>query len=654
MTFQEQNRELEVKVKEQAKEIQKQREMLDELREKDKQQELKLILDTIMESVMLLEDGKIIDLNPQAIKTFGLKNLEEGLGMVPLDFVPEYDHQTIINGMKIPDTPPYQSDVIKRDGTIYPALIHGKDLVINGKSLRVTSFLDISELKEKERELAYEKELAQESTKAKSEFLANMSHEIRTPMHGIIGMSHLALQTDLNDKQRNYIQRINSNATSLLGIINDILDFSKIEAGKLSLDSIEFDMFQVIDSVISLVEFSAHDKNIELKVKYTKGISKDFIGDPLRVSQILTNLVGNAIKFTNSGEIEVAIERADENRFRFSVKDSGIGLTQQQQSKLFESFSQADGTTTRKYGGTGLGLTISKQLVELMNGKIWVESTIDVGSKFIFEIDLIEIRGSKNFDYKREPVASDNQSLKKSIATLKGSNILLVEDNETNQEILTGLLEGSGINIDIANNGEEAIEKFNSERHELIFMDLQMPVMDGIEASNTIRKSNKGVPIIALTANAMKEDVQRTKEAQMNAHLNKPIDVEKLYETLLRYLSKKDEITAEIKETAGDIELPKLQTIDTKLGLKHTAGSKKLYLKILNRFSNDYKNIALENLSQTEFELAVHTVKSISATIGATDLHTIATKLDETQNRELLASFYKELNLVLEELNSLK
>ncbi len=385
-----------------------------------------------------------------------------------------------------------------------------------------------NKIKKRTKALEIEKEKAQEATQIKSDFLANMSHEIRTPMNGIIGMSHLALKTTLNNKQKNYIQKIESSAKGLLGIINDILDFSKIEAGKLTIEKINFDMSKIISNVINLMEFNATAKNLKLIVNYDKKLDKNFYGDSLRISQILINLLENAIKFTNTGEVSLKITQTEKNIVRFEVKDTGIGLSQNQIDNLFQSFSQADATTTRKYGGTGLGLFISKKLVNLMQGKIWVKSKVDIGTNFIFEIELPKSH--------IENIEQSNNEIK--MKSLKDKTILVVEDNLINQEIILGILEDSGIIIDIANNGQEAIDIFktNKNKYQLIIMDIQMPIMNGYEATKRIREIDKNIPIIALTANAMKEDAIKTLKAGMNEHLNKPIDVENLYKILLKYL----------------------------------------------------------------------------------------------------------------------
>jgi CheY-like chemotaxis protein len=281
--------------------------------------------------------------------------------------------------------------------------------------------------------------------------------------------------------------------------------------------------------VIEHLEVMAHEKNITITLQYGEEVGKYFVGDALRISQVLTNLLGNAIKFTHDGCIDIIVTKTDDEKVMFEVKDSGIGLSERELKKLFKSFSQADSSTTRRYGGTGLGLAISKQLVELMGGKIWVKSQESVGSSFMFEIALQEI--SPKY-YK-----TDDKKAEFDKNILHAKRILVAEDNHTNQLVLLGLLEDYVDKIDVANNGQEAVDMFESGKYELIIMDLQMPVMDGYEATRIIRNIDKNIPIIALTANAMKEEMEKTKAVGINEHLIKPLNMEKLFTTLSKYIN---------------------------------------------------------------------------------------------------------------------
>ena len=512
-----------------------------------------------------------------------------------------------------------------------------KLLEIKDKEFKKTLKLKVQN---RTKELEAQKYKAQEATRTKSTFLANMSHEIRTPMNGIIGMTHLALRDNKDKKQKHYLQNINQSATSLLIIINDILDFSKIEAGKLNIEKIDFNLEDLINNIKNMMILKAKEKSLSFDIIYDENTKFYLYGDNLRIGQVLINLINNAIKFTDKGSVKVIISNQN-NIFRFKVVDTGIGLTSEEQSKLFKSFSQADETITRKYGGTGLGLSISKQLIDLMDGKIWVESKIDEGSEFIFEIELPK---SKKSNVKIIEVD------KQDITVLNGSKLLLVEDNLINQEIIIGLLENSGIDMDIANNGREAIQKFKTKKYELILMDLQMPIMDGYEATTIIRKLDSNIPIIALSANAMKTDIEKTKIIGMDEHLNKPIDIDKLYGVLLKYISKKaNSVINNIDRKT--LEIPNLKYIDTKVGLSHMGENKQLYLKILNNFKANYKNLNLEILSEDELKIMFHTIKGLSANIGAKDLNKIVEKLDNTQDKNLYYEFYEKINLVINELN---
>ncbi|RLA79932.1 MAG: hypothetical protein DRG78_11950 [Epsilonproteobacteria bacterium] len=480
------------------------------------------------------------------------------------------------------------------------------------------------------------KEKAQEATKSKSEFLANMSHEIRTPMNGIIGMSHLTLLTPLSTKQKNYVKNIDSSAKSLLRIINDILDFSKIEAGKLKIEKVDFNLYTLLLDIKNLNQSEALRKNIDIKVdcSQTKSI---YHGDPFRIGQVITNLVGNAIKFTKDGEIVIRVKKIQNNMIEFNIKDTGIGISKNKQEKLFDSFTQADGSTTRKYGGTGLGLAITKQLVQLMDGRIYIKSELGKGSEFIFEIPLL--KGDEN-NILRSKVQKD-------IPSFHNNKILLVEDNKINQEIIVGLVENSNLDIDIANDGVEAVEMFKENSYELILMDIQMPKMDGYETTKLIRESDSTIPIVALTANAMKEDVVKTKEAGMNEHLNKPVEIQKLYEVLAKYI--------DINKTKPEISntvLPEFKILDTQKALRALGDNKELYMKILKDFYINYSEYNLQNKEQEQLKRELHTLKGLRANIGATALHLKLVELENIQDNYKLQEVSPMLKEILDELES--
>ena len=409
--------------------------------------------------------------------------------------------------------------------------------------LRLTQELleqDIAERKRRELELEDARQVAHDATQAKSLFLATMSHEIRTPMTGIIGMAQLALRHAAEPQQRQYVEKIEHSATTLLRILNDILDISKIEASKLQLEKAAFDLRQLIDNTLYQVGIAARKKHLELVVDYGPELSPCHEGDSLRIGQVLTNLLGNAIKFTDTGTVRLRVLPSTPGRIAFEVSDTGIGIAPEQMARLFQEFSQADTSTSRQYGGTGLGLTISRRLVELMGGHLGVESEPGRGSRFSFEIDLPACPGPefKGADVIATPAGSDLPPMAGTAQhDLAGHRILLVEDNAINQEIVLGLLEGWGLEIEVAENGLQAVECYRQSPFELILMDLHMPVMDGYEASRLIRALDPEVPIIALTASAMAEEVEKTLAAGMNEHLGKPIVLDQLLALLRKYLT---------------------------------------------------------------------------------------------------------------------
>jgi signal transduction histidine kinase/ActR/RegA family two-component response regulator len=377
---------------------------------------------------------------------------------------------------------------------------------------------------------------AEAAAQAKADFLANMSHEIRTPMNAIIGFSTLALKTGLDKKQQDYIRKIQQSGKHLLGIINDILDYSKVEAGKLTVEHADFKLADVMENVANLVSDKVHTKGLELRFEIGGEVPGYLVGDSLRLGQILVNYANNAVKFTEEGEIVVSAQVKEatdrELLIRFSVRDTGIGLTPEQIGKLFQSFQQADTSTSRKYGGTGLGLAISKKLANLMGGNVGVESDYGKGSTFWFTARLGKGTAKEGAEGQQEASMLEN------ISALNGSVILLVEDNEFNQLLATEILTDAGFVVDVAADGEKSLVMIEKRPYDVILMDMQMPVMDGVTATVEIRKKDpfRDLPIIAMTANVMAADIERCMKAGMNDHIGKPIDPEELFGKLRKWI----------------------------------------------------------------------------------------------------------------------
>jgi two-component system sensor histidine kinase/response regulator len=671
----------------------------------------------------------------------------------------------------------------------------------NAMLARVNNDLENEIIKLKAAEDA--KSHAEAASQTKNEFLANMSHELRTPMNAVIGLSHLCLQTEMSRKQQDYLKKIHDSATSLLGILNDILDISKIEAGKMEIDKTTFDLEDVMGNLATIVGNRAQEKNLELLLETALDVPSLLIGDPMRLGQVLINLAGNAVKFTEKGEVvvrtELAHEAGDQVILRFTVADTGMGMSQDEINRLFQPFTQADTSITRKFGGTGLGLTISKRIVEMMGGKIRVESTKGEGSKFSFtarfqiaknqpslrrseinnmrglrvlavddnesslhilesylesfsfdvsvvsngldaleavrrandegrpfrlaildwkmpQMDGLELarqlramtdlrvkpkllmisaygqsemslhmddqivdgilakpfQQSKLFDAisrlsspsysatgKFRIPAQFNPQL---VSQIRGARLLLVEDNDINQQVARELLESFGITVELAENGEEAIERLNKEPFDGVLMDMQMPVMDGVTATREIRKNPQfaRLPIIALTANVMVREQKEFIDAGMNDHIGKPIDPDRLVGTLAKWihpLRAEDNPAPPIPPSLPP--LPDLPGVNVAQSVRRIGGKVGIYYSLLEKFqvnnredANKIREALLANDPQTAERLA-HTLRGIAGTIGAETLQSQAAMLESSIKNGTSSEFEPQIAQVEQELATL-
>uniref|UniRef100_UPI0037521143 ATP-binding protein n=1 Tax=Flavobacterium sp. TaxID=239 RepID=UPI0037521143 len=468
----------------------------------------------------------------------------------------------------------------RKNGDEFPVEISLSKIDTDEGFLVCASIRDVSNQKRIENDLNEAILKAENALKSKQQFLSNMSHEIRTPMNAIIGFTKVILKTELTFKQKEYLNAIKMSGDTLIVLINDILDLAKVDAGKMVFEKAPFKLSLSISTMLHLFETKIQEKNLELIVKYDQNIPEVLIGDATRLHQIILNLVSNAVKFTSKGKITVFVRKLTEDieniTIEFSISDTGIGIESEKTEKIFKNFQQAHSQTSRIFGGTGLGLAIVKQLVEKQGGSIWVESEVDKGSTFSFVLSFKKAKGETVLDNEiTELVDNPIQDIK----------VLVVEDVELNQLLMRTLLDDFGFECDIANNGKIAVEKLEKNIYDIVLMDLQMPIMNGFQATNYIRNILQSqIPIIALTADVTTADIENCKTVGMNDYIAKPVDERKLYSKIVS-LIKKPTQTIEFK-TAEIEQANNQQFINMSYINKLTKSNPKLITEMINVYLN--------------------------------------------------------------------
>ena len=502
-----------------------------EARLRDSEMALRQLFDQNLDSMMILdlETGRYIDVNHEYTRNSGY-NREDVVGKRSRELRsfenPEENEQLVAELKRVGVVRNMEATFRRKDGRTYAALISALNIKFRGHWCCVTITRDIGALKETERQLIAARETALEGSRAKSEFLSSMSHEIRTPMNAVLGMADMLSESDLTGEQRRYLDIMRSNGATLLDLINDILDLARVESGQLRFEEVDFDIRQLIDQVTETMAMRAHEKQLELAAHVDRDVPHNLVGDQLRLRQVIVNLLSNAVKFTERGEIVLSVEVANQDvdagtaSIRFSVTDTGIGIAREKTDSIFGAFTQADSSTTRKYGGSGLGLTIVKRLVEMHRGQISVESELGEGSSFIFTAE-----------FKTRPapatvaICAANDDSAEAMRPLR---ILLADDSRDNRLLVQAYFKKTPYILDEVEDGDAAVTRLTAGVYELVLMDIAMPIMDGYSATRAIRTMEKETgrrrtPIIALTGSVLADALKKAIDAGCDAHVAKPV-----------------------------------------------------------------------------------------------------------------------------------
>lgn len=593
-----------------------------------------------------METGELLEVNHAFLKTFGY-SLDEVVGkkQEDLNFIVDQEHALALGKelMEKGYAREWEFKLRRKNGEEFFVLSSVDVIQTEGRIQAISAFQDISERKKVEVKLQEAKKEAETATLSKSLFLANMSHEIRTPLNAMLGFTELLNRSSLNGQQKEYLNIIETSGRNLLAIINDILDFSKIEAGMMTIERVPFSPQQILHSVFTMFYAKAQEKNLKMITSIDPQTPSLVCGDPTRLNQIMVNLIGNAIKFTSEGNItidcSVMMRTLEKCTIKISVKDTGIGISRDKMNTIFDRFTQAEASTTRTFGGTGLGLSIAKRLLELQDGEINVISEPGKGSEFYFMLDY-DISSSNAY-------AHTESALPKAQNTFEGKRILLVEDNLMNQKLAMAFLQGEGLEIELAENGQVALDLLQQKTFDLVLMDIQMPILDGYEATKKIRAELKmSIPIIAMTANAMNGEHERCISLGMDDYITKPFQSESLLRKMGRFLTPHAE--ADVNRATKS---PVVPNSVTNLSYLHAfAGNNKTFVAemigvFLNQNPTDLKNleIAVKHADYAAIKTVSHALKTSLSFIGFPP-HA----LTELQLMESLASKKDQLHIIEE------